>query len=87
MNNMEKKDKIVVEINGKQSEIYPLMELERNDKKYVIYTDTDNGNKIKDNIYIGILSGEFILPVDNEELKYFDGIVEKIVNSIKTNQS
>lgn len=85
MNNMEKKDKIVVDINGKQSEIYPLMELEYNNRKYIIYTDTNNHNEIENNIYIGVLTGESILPVNKDELGYFDEVVGKIINSVKNN--
>ena len=85
MNNMEKKDKIVVDINGKQSEIYQLMELEHNNRKYIIYTDTNNYNEIENNIYIGVLTGENILPVNKDELGYFDEVVGKIINSVKNN--
>lgn len=80
MNNMEKKDKIVVEINGKEEIIYPLMEIEKDLKKYLVYTTSTK--EMIDNIYIGLLDGDSIIPVADNELKYFDDIVTKVTSEL-----
>lgn len=80
MNNMEKEDKIVVEINGEEKIIYPLMDIERELKKYLVYTTSTKD--IVNNIYIGQLVGDSIIPVDTDEFKYFDDIVANIITNI-----
>lgn len=80
MSNMEKEDKIVVEINGKEEIIYPLMDIEKDLKKYLVYTTSTR--EIIDNIYIGQLDGDSIIPVDTDEFKYFDDIVTKVTSEL-----
>lgn len=80
MNNMEKEDKIVVEINGEEKIIYPLMDIERELKKYLVYTTSTKD--IVNNICIGQLVGDSIIPVDTDEFKYFDDIVANIIANI-----
>ena len=80
MNNMEKEDKIVVEINGEEKIIYPLMDIERELKKYLVYTTSTKD--IVNNIYIGQLVGDSIISVDTDEFKYFDDIVANIIANI-----
>lgn|GEM_PF-6702605 len=84
MNNMEKEDKMIVEINGKEISIYPLMQLTENDVEYVVYTTTNNLEEVKNNIYIGVLEGENILPVADDLLSYFDGVVQDIIKKINS---
>lgn len=80
MNNMEKEDKIVVEINGEEKIIYPLMDIEKDLNKYLVYTTSTKD--IVNNIYIGQIDGDSIIPVTEGELKYFDNIVEKITSML-----
>lgn len=82
MNSMEKKDKIIVIINGEEKNIYPLMELEKDKIKYIVYTTVSDLKEIEGNIYIGILNGDKILPVDNDELEFFDKVVQDIIRKI-----
>lgn len=82
MNSMEKKDKIIVIINGEEKNIYPLMELEKDKIKYIVYTTTSDLKEIEGNIYIGILNGDKILPIDNDELEFFDKVVQDIIRKI-----
>jgi len=81
---MEKEDKMIVEINGKEISIYPLMQLTENDVEYVVYTTTNNLEEVKNNIYIGVLEGENILPVADDLLSYFDGVVQDIIKKINS---
>lgn len=80
MNNMEKEDKIVVEINGEEKIIYPLMDIEKDLNKYLVYTTSTKD--IVNNIYIGQIDGDSIMPVTEGELKYFDNIVEKVTSML-----
>ena len=80
MSNMEKEDKIVVDINGKEEIIYPLMDIEKDLKKYLVYTTSTK--EMIDNIYIGLLDGDSIIPVADNELKYFDDIVTKVTSEL-----
>ncbi len=80
MNNMEKEDKIVVEINGEEKIIYPLMDIEKDLNKYLVYTTSTKD--IVNNIYIGQIDGDSIIPVTEGELKYFDNIVEKVTSML-----
>ncbi len=82
MNSMEKKDKIIVIINGEEKNIYPLMELEKDKIKYIVYTTVSDLKEIEGNIYIGILNGDKILPIDNDELEFFDKVVQDIIRKI-----
>ena len=82
MNSMEKKDKIIVIINGEEKNIYPLMELEKDKIKYIVYTTASDLKEIEGNIYIGILNGDKILPIDNDELEFFDKVVQDIIRKI-----
>lgn len=80
MNSMEKEDKIVVEINGEEKIIYPLMDIEKDLNKYLVYTTSTKD--IVNNIYIGQIDGDSIIPVTEGELKYFDNIVEKVTSML-----
>ena len=80
MNNMENEDKIVVEINGEEKIIYPLMDIEKDLNKYLVYTTSTKD--IVNNIYIGQIDGDSIIPVTEGELKYFDNIVEKVTSML-----
>lgn len=84
MNNMEKEDKMIVEINGEEIPIYPLMQLTENEVEYVVYTTTNNLEEVENNIYIGVLEGENILPVADDLLSYFDGVVQDIIKKINS---
>lgn len=84
MNNMEKEDKMIVEINGEERTIYPLMQLTEKKEEYVVYTTTNNLEEIVNNIYIGVLDGEDILPVADDLLGYFDGVVQDIIKKINS---
>lgn len=84
MNNMEKEDKMIVEINGEEIPIYPLMQLTENEVEYVVYTTTNNLEEVESNIYIGVLEGENILPVADDLLSYFDGVVQDIIKKINS---
>ena len=77
---MEKEDKIVVEINGEEKIIYPLMDIEKDLNKYLVYTTSTKD--IVNNIYIGQIDGDSIIPVTEGELKYFDNIVEKVTSML-----
>lgn len=80
MNSMEKEDKIVVEINGEEKIIYPLMDIEKDLNKYLVYTTSTKD--IVNNIYIGQIDGDSIIQVTEGELKYFDNIVEKVTSML-----
>ena len=80
MNSMEKEDKIVVEINGEEKIIYPLMDIEKDLNKYLVYTTSTKD--IVMNIYIGQIDGNSIMQVTEGELKYFDNIVEKVTSML-----
>ena len=80
MNSMEKEDKIVVEINGEEKIIYPLMDIEKDLNKYLVYTTSTKD--IVNNIYIGQIDGDSIIPVTEGELKHFDNIVEKVTSML-----
>ena len=80
MNSMEKEDKIVVEINGEEKIIYPLMDIEKDLNKYLVYTTSTKD--IVNNIYIGQIDGDSIMQVTEGELKYFDNIVEKVTSML-----
>lgn len=80
MNSMEKEDKIVVEINGEEKIIYPLMDIEKDLNKYLVYTTSTKD--IVNNIYIGQIDGNSIMQVTEGELKYFDNIVEKVTSML-----
>ena len=84
MNNMEKEDKMIVEINGEEIPIYPLMQLTENEVEYVVYTTTNNLEEVENNIYIGVLEGENMLPVADDLLSYFDGVVQDIIKKINS---
>ena len=80
MNSLEKEDKIVVEINGEEKIIYPLMDIEKDLNKYLVYTTSTKD--IVNNIYIGQIDGDSIIQVTEGELKYFDNIVEKVTSML-----
>lgn len=79
---MGKKDRIVVELGGKEIEIYPLMELEDNNKRCIVYTTTTEKDRITDEMYIGILDGINILPIDMSKVEYFDKLIQSIMENI-----
>ncbi len=76
---MEKQDKIVVSTNGEEKEIYPLVEVDSVDKKYIIYSYFTEPDKIEEDTYLGVLTGDTILPVSNDELEQFNNLFQQII--------
>ena len=75
---------MIVEINDEEITIYPLMQLTENEGEYVVYTTTNNLEEVENNIYISVLDGENILPVADDLLSYFDGVVQDIIKKINS---
>ena len=76
---MEKQDKIVVSTNGEEKVIYPLVEVDSVDKKYIIYSQFTEPDKIEEDTYLGVLTGDTILPVSNDELEQFNNLFQQII--------
>ena len=75
-------EKIEVEVNNEKKELYSLLEITKENKLYLIYTDTNKPVKIKDNIYVGEIKNNTILPVSSELLEPFENLTNKIINEI-----
>ena len=75
---------MIVEINDEEITIYPLMQLTEKKEEYVVYTTTNNLEEVENNIYISVLDGENILPVADDLLSYFDGVVQDIIKKINS---
>jgi len=58
---------------GNERSLKLLIEIERNNKKYLIYEDINTLN-----IYSGRLDGKNLLPLDDDEYKIISNLVEKI---------
>ena len=56
------------------------MDIEKDLNKYLVYTTSTKD--IVNNIYIGQIDGDSIMPVTEGELKYFDNIVEKVTSML-----
>ena len=77
--------------NGKEDiTIYPLLEVEKNNKKYLIYSNTTDHNIILNNLFVGeVTDANTLLPVDNSLLADFEIVItdswETIIQNINKN--
>lgn len=61
-------------------EIYPLIKYKYNNKEYLFYTE-NRMDKIKsDDIIVAEMVNDELIPVDEELLKEFESVIEKILH-------
>ena len=74
-------DNYIIEKEGQKVKIYPLLEITKSDILYLIYT-TDTKN-IYDNIYVGEVKDNKVIPIKEELISSFDKYINKLLTSIK----
>ena len=73
-------DNYVVFDGEKNISIYPLMELDKDGKHYLIYSKT-NAELNFDDIYVGEVLNDTLNPVDDSLLSEFDEILKKVCSN------
>lgn len=76
-------EKMEVILNNKTTNIYPLAYITKNNSIYIVYTNINKINNIKNNLYIGEIKDNIIYPVKEEIItdieKQLDSIDSKIM--------
>ncbi len=80
MNNIET---ITILDNNKEVNIYILLEINKNNKNYVLYTKNLNLPIIKENIFVGEIIENKLMPIPNQMLVDFDKWIDIIIKNIK----
>ena len=76
------KDNYIISDGEKKYEIYPLLEVEMNNSKYLVYTNKIEPKEIK-NIFIGKINGEEITPAEESVIEYFKENIDTIMKEIE----
>ena len=75
-------DSYIINDGKSDKTIYPLIEFENENKKYIIYVETLDF-KSMDDLFVGELVDNGIIPVDSDDMSKFENIVAKMYNEIK----
>lgn len=73
-------EKIIISDGTKDIEIYPLVELDRNNKHYIVYTNKLLEKLDKECVYIGEIVGNILKPVENSEIPDLESIWQSILS-------
>ena len=76
-------DIMIIEKEGKEIEIYPLLEVEKEEKHFLIYTNTKEIKEIEDNLYVAELIENELCPIKKELLENFEQLMEEIMKKIR----
>ena len=76
-----KYDSYVINDGVNDVTIYPLIYIDENEKRYVIYRKED----LKD-IFVGIISNDKIMPVGDDEIDRLEKVYKDIFDKIKRNE-
>lgn len=80
-------DKITIIEDQIEKEIYPLMEINNQNKNFLIYTTTTDKDLIEDNIYIGEITENEIKPIPEKLIPKFEQLTDQIIVKIKETQN
>ena len=69
-------DNYIIENEGINEKIYPLFEITKNETLYLIYTK--DINNVADNIYVGEIKDNKVIPVPDELMSSFNEIIKDI---------
>ena len=76
-------DSFIIYDGEKQITIYPLLEINENNKKYIIYTNNVSNIEFN-NLFVGeITSNNELLPIDNNQLAGFEEILKNTLNNLQ----
>lgn len=73
-------DNYVINDGDKDIIIYPILEIKVKDELYIIYTDKIKNNYTKEDLIVGEMTDEEILPVPENLLSQFDGLIDEIID-------
>lgn len=76
-----KYDSYVINDGVNDVTIYPLIYIDENEKRYIIYRKED----LKD-IFVGIISNDKIMPVSDDEIDRLEKVYKDIFDKIKRNE-
>ena len=79
-------DTIILEKDGVEKEIYPLLEVEKEEKHFLIYTTTKEKEEMEDQLYVGELIENELRPIKEELLENFETLLNEVMESIKKNE-
>ena len=81
---MKEIDTITINDGKKNKEIYPLAEIERNNKKIIFYLEEIKDNFNKEDIFIGeITTNNELIPVSENILKESINIYDEIIEYLR----
>lgn len=84
VDDMENKvEEMIINDGNSDKKIYPLLELDKNNKNYLIYSDILSDELNVDHIFAGELKDNSLLPITDEELLMLEGLYRKIIESGK----
>ena len=76
-------DNFVIYDGNKQITIYPLLEIERDLKKYIIYTYNTSDIGL-DNLFIGeVTINNELIPIDDRQVNQFENILKETYNILQ----
>lgn len=76
-----KYDNIIITDGNNEITIYPLAEINKNNKKFIIYTKSNNMRL--DNLLVGeITKDNELIPIDNNQVSEFENIILETYNNI-----
>ena len=76
-------DSYVINNNGIEKTIYPLMEFDISDKHYIIYSEKENVDLEKDLMFAGEIIGDDIVPVSSEKMKEVEEKYKQTLELVK----
>lgn len=80
---MKEIDTITINDGKKNKEIYPLAEIERNNKKIIFYLEEIKDNFNKEDIFIGeITTNNELIPVSENILKEAEKFLNELIEKI-----
>jgi len=75
-------DSYVISDGIQEKNIYPLLEINQQDKKYVIYSNVATFDNNNSDIMVGEITKENnLIPVNEKLLPQFEDILSKIINN------
>ena len=76
-------DNYVINDGEKDLIIYPVLEIEIAKKNYLIYANELKEDYDKNDLYVGEINNETIIPIDEHLLPMFDIFINSVINKNK----
>ena len=80
-------NKYTIQDENSIKEIYPLLEININNKEYLIYSEELLQTIDKDKLYIGEVINNELYPVDEKLLPEYDKFIDELIMKLQNNST